>query len=70
MNSTIRLTDTDGIVFDLDIDAVEAVAGIDSIEGSKTIVYVIDGSKIAVRETACEVMQMIVNARFGTQKSS
>lgn len=65
VKKTIRLTDKDGIIFDLDIDAVKEVIGISSMKDAKTIVHVIDGSKIAVKETAVDVMQKIVNARFG-----
>ncbi len=52
-------------MFDLDIDAVKEAVNINSIKGVKTVIHVIDGSEIAVQETASEVMQKIVNARFG-----
>lgn len=68
MNSTIKLTDTDGIIFDLDINAVNGVTGGSPAKGTKAVVHVICGCKIddiAVKETAFEVMQKIVEASFG-----
>lgn len=62
---TIQLTDKDGIVFDLDIDAVDEVVGIASGKGTKAVVYVTGGGRIEVRETGVEVMKKIVKARFG-----
>ncbi len=65
MSNTIKLTDTDGIVFDLGIDAVDEVVGVAFGKGTKAVVYVAGGGRIEVRETGVEVMQKIVKARFG-----
>lgn len=64
VKTTIQLTDKDGIVFDLDIAAINEVARTNG-RGSKTVVYVAGGGRIEVRETGVEVMQKIVKARFG-----
>lgn len=65
VKTTIQLTDKDGIVFDLDIDAVDEVVGIANGREAKTVVYVAGGGRIEVRETGVEVMKKIVKARFG-----
>lgn len=65
VKNTIRLTDADGIAFDLDIDAVDGVVGTDSADNAKSVVHIAGGETIAVRESAVEVMGKIVNARFG-----
>lgn len=65
VKNTIRLTDTDGIAFDLDIDAVEGVVGTDSVDNAKSVVHIAGGEKITVKESAVEVMQKIVEARYG-----
>lgn len=67
VKKTIRLTDKDGISFDLDINAVNGVTGGSPAKGTKAVVHVICGCRIddiAVKETAFEVMQKIVEARF------
>lgn len=64
MNSTIRLTDTDGIIFDLDINMIAGVSGINGSDPC-TEISIISGSKIIVKELAMDVMQKIVTARFG-----
>lgn len=58
----IKLTDTDGIESNLDINAVAEVI---SNNGSGAYIHLITGEKISVRETGLNVMQKIVNARFG-----
>ena len=65
VKNTIRLTDKDGIAFDLDIDAVKKVCGNGPDDNTRSVVFIMDGSKIAVKDTAFEVMQKIVNAWFG-----
>lgn len=65
VKNTIRLTDTDGIAFDLDIDAVEGVVGTDSADNAKSVVHIAGGETIAVKETAVEVMQKIIKEKFG-----
>lgn len=65
MNNTIKLTDTDGIIFDLDINMIAGVLGIHGNDPC-TEIFIISGSKIIVKEPAMDVMQKIVNARFGT----
>lgn len=65
VKNTIRLTDTDGIQFDLNIDAVEGVVGTDSADNAKSVVHIAGGEKIDVKETAVEVMQKIIKEKFG-----
>lgn len=65
IKNTIRLIDTDGIEFDLNINVVDGVVGTDSADNAKSRVHIISGETITVKETAVEVMQKIVNARFG-----
>lgn len=62
IKNKIRLIDTDGIEFDLDINAVAEVI---SNNGSGAYIHLITGEKISVSETGIKVMQKIVNARFG-----
>lgn len=62
VKNTIRLTDTDGIEFEIDIDAVDGVVG---TGGSGADICVAGGERISVKETAVEVMEKIVRARFG-----
>lgn len=64
VKNTIRLTDTDGIIFDLDINMIAGVMGINRSDPC-TEISMISGSKIIVKESAMDVMQKIVNARFG-----
>ena len=61
----IKLTDKDGIAFEAEIDAVDGVVGINPVDKAKSVLLITDGSRIAVKESAVEVMQKIVNARFG-----
>lgn len=65
VKNTIKLTDADGIAFDLDINAVDGVVGTDSADNAKSVVHIAGGEKITVRESAVEVMEKIVNVRFG-----
>lgn len=60
--NTIRLTDTDGIQFDLDINAVDEVL---AISDAGADIRIAGGERISVRETAIEVMEKIVKARYG-----
>lgn len=62
---TIKLTDKDGIEFSLNINVVDGVVGTDSTNNAKSRVHLTGGEMIAVKETAVEVMQKIVNERFG-----
>lgn len=66
MNNTIRLTDTDGVVFDLIINVIDGVVGNNSVDNAGSVVHLAGGETITVMETVIEVMQKIVNARFGT----
>lgn len=61
----IKLTDKDGIEFSLNINVVDGVVGTNSNNNAKSKVHITSGETIAVKETAVEVMQKIVNARFG-----
>ncbi|MCM1009090.1 MAG: flagellar FlbD family protein [Ruminococcus flavefaciens] len=61
----IKLTDKDGIEFSLNINAIDGVVGINQSDKAKSVLLITDGSRIDVKETAVEVMQKIVNARFG-----
>lgn len=61
----IKLTDKDGIEFSLNINVVDGVVGTDSAHNAKSRVHITSGEAITVKETAVEVMQKIVNARFG-----
>lgn len=63
VKNTIRLTDTDGIIFDLDINMIAGVLVINGND-SCTEISIISGSKIIVKEPAMDVMQKIVNAKF------
>lgn len=66
IQNTILLTDTDGIKFEININAVDGVLG---ICGAGAEVCVTGGERISVKETAVEVMEKIVQARFGINKS-
>ena len=61
----IKLTDKDGIEFSLNINVVDGVVGTDSTNNAKSRVHLTSGKTITVKETAVDVMQKIVNARFG-----
>lgn len=61
----IKLTDKDGIEFDVDINAIDGVIGTDSAGNSKSAVHITGGETITVKETTVEVMKKIVRARFG-----
>ena len=50
VKNTIRLTDSDGIAFDLDINAVDGVVGTDSADNAKSVVHITGGERISVRE--------------------
>ena len=62
VKNTIRLTDTDGIAFDLDIDAIDEVL---AISDAGADICIVGGERISVKETAVEVMEKIVKARYG-----
>ncbi|MBP3380673.1 MAG: hypothetical protein J6K77_07430 [Ruminococcus sp.] len=58
----IRLTDTDGIQFDLDINAVDEVL---AISDAGADIRITGGERISVREPAIEVTEKIIKARYG-----
>lgn len=59
----MKLTDTDGVVFELDIGGFDGLlCSRSSGGGAKTTVYIADGSKIDVKETVDEVMKRYINA--------
>lgn len=62
VKNTIRLTDADGIAFDLDINAIDEVL---AISDTGADICIVGGERISVKETAVEVMEKIVKARYG-----